>query len=78
MDTRLSWTQRLAIRLHLIYCVWCRRYSGQIQFLHKSMTKLASIPDSANEVGSARLSQEAKDQMRQKLVQAANERRPAQ
>ena len=29
MDERLAWHQRLAIRTHLLYCKWCRRFSAQ-------------------------------------------------
>jgi hypothetical protein len=67
MDARLPWHQRLAVRVHLLYCVWCRRYAAQIQFLRKAAKGLAiegpgTIP--------AKLSDEAKEQMRQRLQEA--------
>jgi len=35
MDTRLGWRERWAVRLHLLYCRGCRRFSEQIQFLRR-------------------------------------------
>jgi len=75
MDVKLPWHQRLAIRVHLLYCVWCRRYASQIQFLRKATIELA---DGADVEGVAKLSREAKDQIRQSLRQAMNESRPPQ
>jgi hypothetical protein len=73
MDTKLPWYQRLAVRFHLLYCVWCRRYTHQVQFLRKAASKVAGETD---EVGPAKLSDEAKEHIRQKLAEAMNERRP--
>ena len=75
MDVKLAWHQRLAIRVHLVYCVWCRRYASQIQFLRKAAIELA---DGADGEEAARLSVEAKDEIRQSLRQAMNESRPPQ
>ncbi len=67
MDSKLPWHQRLGIRIHLIYCVWCRRYAAQTQFLRKAASKLVN----EGEVSSrAQLSPEAKEQIRARLQQA--------
>lgn len=73
MDASLPWHQRLAIRLHLVYCVWCRRYAAQIKFLRKAGRELA---DGTNQAAAERLSSEAREKIRQRLVQALNESRP--
>jgi hypothetical protein len=31
---RLSWSERLGLRLHLFICAWCRRFGQQLRFLH--------------------------------------------
>jgi len=67
MDARLAWHQRLAVRFHLLYCVWCRRYSRQIQFLRTAAKGLAS---EANDGSAPKLSDQAKAQMRQRLEEA--------
>ena len=67
MDARLPWHQRLAIRFHLLYCVWCRRYAAQIQFLRKAAKGLAT---KTAEASTSKLSPEAKEQMRKRLEEA--------
>jgi len=67
MDARLPWHQRLAIRFHLLYCVWCRRYAAQIQFLRKATKALAV---ESTEESTPKLSVEAKEQMRNRLEKA--------
>jgi hypothetical protein len=69
MDTQLPLHQRLVIRIHLLYCVWCRRYAHQIRFLRTAAKGLA--PE-ANEVAAPKLSEQAKEQMRKRLEEALN------
>jgi hypothetical protein len=75
MDAKLPWHQRLAIRIHLLYCLWCRRYAAQIQFLRQATRELAGGTNSAE---SEKLSSEAKEQIRKRLVEALSEARPPQ
>lgn len=75
MDEQLPWYRRLAVRVHLLYCVWCRRYASQVQFLRKAARELAPQPDDKTP---AKLSDEAKDQIRQNLRRAANDSHPPQ
>lgn len=67
MDAELPWHRRLAMRLHLLYCVWCRRYAAQLKFLRSAAKQLS--PEAS---GSApqKLSEEAKQQMRERLQNA--------
>jgi len=64
MDSKLPWHRRLAIRVHLLYCVWCRRYAAQLQFLRKAASQL---PSEALNVPLQKLPTEAKEQMRARL-----------
>ncbi len=41
MDERLSWHQRLAIRMHLLYCKWCRRFAAQAKTLRAATAQYA-------------------------------------
>ena len=74
MDSKLPWYQRLGVRIHLWYCVWCRRYAEQVRFLRRASHDLAGELDAAPE---GALSPEAKDQMRERLRQAIKENPPA-
>jgi hypothetical protein len=74
MDCKVPWHRRLAMRVHLLYCVWCRRYAAQLQILRKAakglnQDTLVSSP--------AKLSDEAKDRMRTRLQEAAKDLPPA-
>jgi len=66
MDARLRWHQRLAVRFHLLYCVWCRRYATHIQFLRKAARALPS----ETEVSLSKLSEEAKGKIQNRLEEA--------
>ena len=68
MDANLRWYQSLGIRLHLLYCVWCRRYAAQLQFLRKASKELALEVDA---VPSHALSTEARDTIRARLREAS-------
>jgi len=73
MDTRLPWHHRLAVRVHLLYCVWCRRYAAQLQFLRRAAKELAAqAPDSAV----PQLSGEAKQQIATRLQAALKDPPP--
>jgi hypothetical protein len=67
MEVRLPWYQRAGVRFHLLYCVWCRRYASQVQFLRKAAKGLAMETQNAS---ASRLSPEAKEQMRKRLEEA--------
>jgi hypothetical protein len=41
LDRRLGWGARLALRLHLVFCEGCSRFSKQVAFLRKAMARLA-------------------------------------
>ena len=67
MDARLPWYQRLSIRVHLLYCVWCRRYAAQVKFLRRATNALATEPFGGED---SRLPDDAKEHMRERLQEA--------
>ena len=36
LDRALPWHQRFGLRLHVLLCKWCRRYTQQVAFVHHS------------------------------------------
>ena len=47
-DQRLTWRERLAVRLHLLYCQGCARLKQQLKFLRAAGQRLAqqeAMPD---------------------------------
>ncbi len=67
MDTKLRWHQRLGIRIHLLYCVWCRRYAAQLQFLRKASRQLG---EESIDAATQKLPSEAKARIRERMQQA--------
>ena len=45
-DRRLSWLERLQLRLHLSLCDACTRFSRQIAFLRTALRRYASDAES--------------------------------
>ena len=67
MDAKLRWPERWAMRMHLLYCVWCRRYAAQLQFLRQAARQISSPP---LQTPPPTLSHTAKEQIRARLQQA--------
>jgi predicted anti-sigma-YlaC factor YlaD len=36
LDERLSWSQRMGVRLHLLMCAACRQFAVQMSFLRRA------------------------------------------
>jgi hypothetical protein len=64
LDHKLTWRQRLGLRLHLVLCKWCRRYGKQIGFVHNVVH---SYPDEVTSAIPQQLSDEARERIRQRL-----------
>jgi len=62
LDTRLSWQERWAVRLHLLYCHGCRQFRKQIEFLRR----VARRPE-ATSAGNSRLPESARTRIRSTL-----------
>jgi len=70
MDKKLSITKRLGVRLHLMMCVFCRRYQQQLQFIRSLITE----QDDNRKPSKERLSREAKKRIIKKLKDEARNR----
>jgi uncharacterized protein with von Willebrand factor type A (vWA) domain len=64
MDRRLSFSEKLGLRLHLLLCKWCRRYGEQLKFL-RSAARECQEHESRQEP--ERLSPEARERIRKSL-----------
>jgi hypothetical protein len=71
LDAKLPWHRRLALRFHLLYCIWCRRYAAQLQFLRMAAR---GLPPEALYAPSAKLSSEEKEKMRARLQESLKNR----
>jgi hypothetical protein len=48
LDRELAFGERVALRVHLVICVGCRRAGRQLQFLRRAVRKLAEIDLNTN------------------------------
>ena len=63
-DRSLAFGERVSLRLHLIGCKLCSRYARQLKFLRRACARIDDEP-----AGSAQLSDDARDRIRQRLTQ---------
>ena len=61
-DTRLTWLERLAVRVHLLYCRGCARLGDQLQFLRTASRRFAT-----GTAAGTGLSRDARDRIRARL-----------
>jgi hypothetical protein len=64
MDSKLSLTMRIKLRLHYLICAWCQRYEKQLRELRKFAS---SVPDHVDEFSEDTLSPTAKERMKEAL-----------
>lgn len=67
LDTRLSWRERWGLKMHLLFCVLCRRYVRQLQILHKALEPMKKEPWDCPE--DIKLSEKARQRIRRILEQ---------
>lgn len=66
LDQPLPLGRRIVMRLHLLMCQACRRYTGQLRFLRRATTRLSHGMDYGHD-REERLSAEAKERMRDEI-----------
>jgi hypothetical protein len=64
LDTKLCFSKRLGLSLHLLVCKWCRRYGKQIRFLRCTAHEHS---ENLSEAVPQKLSVEARERIKQRL-----------
>ena len=64
IDRKLSFPQRLGLRLHLLLCKWCRRYGKQVRFLRDAAHE---HPENMVEPLPCKMTDEARERIKQRL-----------
>jgi len=67
LDRRLSWRERLFVRLHLFVCAMCRRFESQMHFLRTAARRCRE--NNAADIMTVRLSDSARQRIRHGLEQ---------
>jgi len=42
LDRRLTWKERMAVRMHLIICKYCKRFEQQLHAMRKAIKRMAT------------------------------------
>ena len=69
LDHKLPILRRVGLRIHLVFCKWCRRYGKQIRFLRDAAHE---HPDELPEPDRRKLPDDARERIKQRL-RAKNE-----
>jgi predicted anti-sigma-YlaC factor YlaD len=64
LDRHLGLGQRIALRLHLLMCNYCRNYSEHLAFLHRAAPQIEDHIENQTDVA---LSDESKAKIKQSL-----------
>jgi len=67
LDRKLPLGQRIALRMHLIFCRFCRRFSRQVLFLKEAAGRVKNGKAGEESPVSGSLSAEAKEKIEQAL-----------
>jgi hypothetical protein len=66
MDSALPIRQRLAIKIHILFCQWCRKYGKQLEMIRRAARKYQTMVDNVDREPSP-LSPEFKDRLKDLL-----------
>ncbi|HDL04595.1 MAG: hypothetical protein DRP46_00115 [Candidatus Zixiibacteriota bacterium] len=66
-DEKLLFRQRLGIRLHLIFCKWCRLYRNQLQFIDNFLRRYSADVEKAPIGIEISLSDETRDRFKRAI-----------
>lgn len=64
LDRPLTWRERMAVRIHLWICVYCRRFMQQLKLIRQQMSRWQQQEVSRTDIT---LPQAAKDRITKKL-----------
>jgi len=67
LEQRLSWRRQIILKLHLIICLWCKRYNQQIQSLRSIAQSYAADDAKLPDTSTTTLSPEARERLKQAL-----------
>jgi hypothetical protein len=67
LDRDLSRLERVALRLHLLYCSGCRRYARQITLLREAMRRLLNRLESGEPLPGAALPDDVRERIKHAL-----------
>ena len=71
LDRKLSWSERLVMKLHLFTCDRCGRYLQQLGFLNKTLRRHGEEIADPEPTVNTKISEDSKDRIKQLLARTA-------
>jgi hypothetical protein len=68
MDASLPIGKRVGVRLHLLICIFCRRYERQLRMIRETLRLVSAAEDHPAEPAGEILSAEARDRIKKSLL----------
>ena len=68
MDEPMPLMMRIKKRIHFLICCWCQRYEEQLRYMRQTARH---FPEHSDEASDAPFSAEARERIKQKLVESA-------
>ena len=73
LERPLTLRERVVVYLHLLVCVWCQWYLEQLRYLSTTSHEQGGVARAEAHSDSVRLASDARERIRQRLREAANE-----
>jgi len=67
MDSGLTLREKFAVKFHLMFCQWCRKYGKQIDMIRQAIHKLKTTSDDPEYEPNIALNSESKDRLKRLL-----------
>ncbi len=67
MDISLPIGKRIAVRIHLLTCIFCTRYKRQLHLIRETLRRLSAAEDHPEGPTVEKLSAEAQDRIKKSL-----------
>jgi hypothetical protein len=67
LDRQLPLAQRLAVKVHMLYCTACRRYRGQLRALGEAIRRLSQALDDEQLAALPHLSPQARERIQRAI-----------
>ncbi len=77
LDGRFAWSERLAIRLHGLYCPGCRRFESQLKLLRSTLAGWKARTKDGSASGLLLPSPDVRERIRVALEEASDSSRPS-
>lgn len=67
LERDISFKEKMNMKLHIMFCQWCRRYEKQITFINRAIHNYIRQSNQSDKECHCRLSDKSRDSIRSKI-----------